>query len=69
MGYFLTREGTRVVLLPSQVPGVILEVRRETYLKPYVVLCDDGQRAYVSACDLAREDDVEREPLGPAIER
>ena len=58
-------EGTRVVLLSDEARGLITAVRRETWLKPYVVLCDDGQTRYVSACDLAREDDAEREPLGP----
>ena len=65
---FLTPEGTRVVLLPSQASGVILEVRREPFLKPYVVLRNDGVRVFVSACDLAREDDPDRAPLGPAID-
>jgi len=63
----LTPEGTRVVLLPSASPGVIVEVRREGWLKPYVVLRDDGPRVYVSACDLAREDDPGRAPLGPPV--
>jgi hypothetical protein len=65
----LTREGTRIVLLSSNTPGVIVELRRETFLKPYVVLRDDGTKVFVSACDLAREDDPDRTPLGPAIER
>jgi hypothetical protein len=69
MGFFLEAQGTRVVLLPSLAAGVILEVRHETWLKPYVVGCDDGSRVYISACDLAREDDPERSPLGKKIER
>ena len=69
MAFFLTREGTRVVLLPSLATGIILEVRRESWLKPYVVECDDGVKVYVSACDLAREDDPLRAPLGQPIER
>jgi hypothetical protein len=62
-----TLEGTRVVLLPSEAAGVIVDVRWETWLKPYAVLRDDGRRVYASACDLAREDDPTRTPLGPPV--
>ena len=64
-----TLEGTRVVLLPSLEPGVIVDERWDVSLKPYVVLRDSGARVYVSACDLAREDDPARHPLGPLAPR
>jgi len=63
----LTLEGTRVVLLPSHAAGVIVDVRWESWLKTYAVLRDDGERVFASACDLAREDDPERIPLGPSV--
>jgi hypothetical protein len=67
----LALEGTRVVLLNRQpcVAGFIREVRRESYLRTYVVQCDDGEVVYTSPHDLAREDDAERVPLGPPTER
>jgi hypothetical protein len=66
----LVPQGTRVVLLVRQpgAAGVVREVRREPYLRPYVVECDDGQIVYASPCDIAREDDVARAPLGPPLE-
>ena len=66
----LVPEGTRVVLLKhaTQVAGVIRDVRRESYLKRYVIACDDGTVAYASPWDLSREDDAARTPLAPPPE-
>ena len=63
--------GTRVIVIRggARRSGVVTDVRWETYLRPYVVRCDDGAEVFVSACDLAREDDPAATPLGPAIER
>ena len=64
----LQPEGTRVILLQAlNKAGTITAVRREPYLKPYVVKCDDGTEAFASHSDLAREDDASRTPLGPPI--
>ncbi|HEY3356846.1 MAG TPA: hypothetical protein VGQ83_26580 [Polyangia bacterium] len=67
----LAPQGTRVVVLKRQpcVAGIIREVRRETYLRTYVVECDDGEVVFASACDLAREDDAARTPFGLPTER
>jgi len=65
--FFKASEGTRVVVLDSKRAGAVLEVRYQGYLKPYVVLFDDGTKGFVSACNLAVESDPDLEPLGPAI--
>jgi hypothetical protein len=62
--------GTRVVLLNSQPQrvGTIMEVRREPYLKRYVVRADDSDETwYASDFELAMEGDPSRTPLGPPL--
>lgn len=65
--FFLAPEGTRVLVLSTRKGGVIMETRHESFLKPYVVLCDDGTRMFASAFQLAKEGDPADEPLGPPL--
>ncbi len=66
----LAPSGTRVVVLKasSSQPGFISDIRRESHLKTYVIVCDDGSTVYASAHEIAREDDGSRTPLAPAPE-
>jgi hypothetical protein len=62
--------GTRVVLLDeraTQGGGVIVAVRNEPWLRPFVVDLDSGSRVFVSAAHAAREGDPARTPLGPPL--
>ena len=62
--------GTRVVLIDwraSEGGGVIVAVRSEPWLRPFVVDLDTGSRVYVSAAHAAREGDPDRTPLGPPL--
>lgn len=62
----LVAEGTRVIVLKGAGPhptGIITEVRTQTNLKPYVVICDDGAKIYASGHDLARADDGDIRPF------
>jgi hypothetical protein len=62
-------EGTRVVVLRvPQRSGCVTEVRFETYLRPYVVRCDEGGDLFVSAWELALESDPSKTPLVGPIE-
>jgi hypothetical protein len=53
---------------PPHVAGTVSQVRREPYLKTYVVTCDDGAIVFGSSYDLAREGDLTMTPLGPRPE-
>ena len=62
--------GTRVVLIDNRShlgPGVIVAVRREPYLRPFVVALDNGEQVFASAFQVAREADQKRTPLGPSL--
>jgi hypothetical protein len=65
--------GTRVVLLSavtaatSPLAGVIIEERVESYLKRFVVRCDNERICFASESELALEDDPKRAPLGPPV--
>jgi hypothetical protein len=62
--------GTRVTLIASRAgegAGVVVAVRTEPWLRPFVVDLDSGRRVFVSAESIAREADPERTPLGPPL--
>lgn len=62
--------GTRVVLIAARQglgSGTIVAVRREPWLRPFVVELDSGERIFASAAHLAREADTHRTPLGPSL--
>jgi hypothetical protein len=63
--------GTRVVVMRANAadsPGLIKEVRREPFLKAYVVALDDQTLAYCSQHELALEGDQSRTPLAMVAE-
>ena len=62
--------GTRVALIAARAgegTGVIVAVRPEPWLRPFVVELDSGRTVYVSAAHVAREADPKKTPLGPSL--
>jgi len=67
----LVAVGTRVVVLRADAAharGAVTEVRREPFLKAYVVALDDARVLFCSQHELALEGDVSFTPLAAAIE-
>jgi hypothetical protein len=67
----LVAVGTRVVLLRAdnaRAHGAVTEVRREPFLRSYVVTLDDARVLFCSQHELALEGDASCSPLAEAIE-